>query len=267
MVADLDGDRLARALLGQGQPWTRVQVVPSTGSTNADVADAVRAGAAEGLVLVANHQRAGRGRLGRTWETPAGSGLAVSVLLRPDAVAAARWPWLPLLTGVALAEGLRRSAGVAAELKWPNDVLVAGRKLAGVLVERVDGPGGPAAVVGFGVNVGLAVADLPAPQATSLAILEAPTLDRGELLTAVLIELGERYLAWRAAGAATEPLRETYVGRCATLGQPVSVQLPDGSTLRGQATGIDGSGRLLVSTRTGVQAVGAGDVLHLLPGP
>lgn len=132
-------------------------MVPQTGSTNADLLEAARAGAAEGLVLVAEEQTAGRGRLGRTWSAPAGAALTFSVLLRPAGVPPTRLGWLPLLTGVAVAAAVRAETGVPASLKWPNDVLVGERKLAGILAEAHS----DAVVVGVGLNVTLSRAELP----------------------------------------------------------------------------------------------------------
>ena len=137
---------LQRALAPDG--W-RVEVVPTAGSTNALVADRARAGEPAGLVVVAEEQTAGRGRLDRSWVSPPRAGLTFSVLVRPD-LPPVHWPWLPLLAGLAVAEALRARAGVDAVLKWPNDVLVDGRKACGVLAE-VPAPG--AAVLGIGLNV------------------------------------------------------------------------------------------------------------------
>ena len=123
-----------------------------------------------GTVLVADYQSAGRGRLGRTWTAPPGTSIAMSVLVRPDGVDPARWTWLPLLTGLAVADGLSGAAGLEARLKWPNDVLVGDRKVCGILAERVETPVGPACVVGMGINTHLERADLPVPTATSVAI-------------------------------------------------------------------------------------------------
>src|SRR6478735_5060193 len=125
----LDKDRLAA-----GPPGLAVEVVAAAPSTNALVAERARAGAGEGLVVVAEHQTAGRGRLDRTWETPAGAALTLSVLLRPSATAV-DWPWLPLMTGYAAGRTLRQ-LGAPVALKWPNDVLLADRKVAGILAER-----------------------------------------------------------------------------------------------------------------------------------
>ncbi len=248
-------------------PDHQVEVVQEAGSTNALVAERAQADGPEGLVIVAEHQTAGRGRLDRTWETPARSGLTFSVLLRPTA-AAATWPWLPLLAGYEVSKALR-AAGFDATVKWPNDVLLRGhggaeRKVAGILVERVETAGGPAAVVGVGLNVGMTADELPVPEATSLAI-EGETPDRTELLGLLLDTLWEGYVAWQEGGeAATSRLAESYATACATIGRQVRVDLPSGEVLTGTATGIDPSGRLMVADGAGGHtAVSAGDVVHV----
>ena len=140
--------------------WLALEVVPSTGSTNADLlARATDPGSPEGQVLVAEEQTAGRGRLGRSWSSVPGASLTFSVLLRPDAVPAARRGWLTLLAGVAVASAVRSVGGVDAVLKWPNDVLVGDRKLAGILAEQ--SPDGSAVVIGTGLNVAAAPGELP----------------------------------------------------------------------------------------------------------
>ena len=179
----LDVDRLVA-----GSPWP-VEVLDQAGSTNALLAERARAGA-DPQALVAEHQTAGRGRLDRTWETPPRAALTFSVLLRP-AVEADRWPWLPLLVGYAVRETLPASA--EASLKWPNDVLIGDRKVAGILVERVESRSGPAAVVGIGLNVSTTPAELPVPTATSLAIELGAEPDRTDLLLGLLNELDRRY--------------------------------------------------------------------------
>ncbi|MGZ6748140.1 MAG: biotin--[acetyl-CoA-carboxylase] ligase, partial [Nocardioides sp.] len=149
----LDKQRLLDALPTTAPGFT-LEVVDEAPSTNALVAERARDGAPEGLVVVTEHQTAGRGRLDRTWSSPPRAGLTVSLLLRPD-VPAARRGWLPLLTGVALAESVSEITGARASLKWPNDLLAAdGRKLAGILAEAVTSPDQPSAVVvGVGLNV------------------------------------------------------------------------------------------------------------------
>jgi BirA family biotin operon repressor/biotin-[acetyl-CoA-carboxylase] ligase len=235
-------------------------------STNAAVAARARAGESAGLVLVADHQTSGRGRLDRTWVTPPGAALTFSVLLAPDRVEASRWPWLPLLTGIAVAEGVRRVAEVDCGLKWPNDVLVGDQKLAGILVERVERPGGPVAVVGVGLNVSQTEAELPVPTATSLALAGASTTDRTVVLREVLRTLEALYVEWQAErGDPAQGLRPSYLRRCTTLGRSVRVALPTGEEVRGDATGVDVDGRLEVRTSDGVRTLGAGDVVHVRP--
>jgi BirA family transcriptional regulator, biotin operon repressor / biotin---[acetyl-CoA-carboxylase] ligase len=260
----LDRDALDDALVSDGSLWRTVDVLAETGSTNAVVAERGRAGDPEGVVVVAEHQTAGRGRLHRQWVAPARSSLLLSVLLRPDAVAAARWPWLPLLAGVAVHDCVADVAAVEARLKWPNDVLLDGRKVAGVLVERVDADRGPAAVIGIGLNVSVGPAELPTESSTSLAIAGAATTDRATILVELLRRLECRYRDWVGAGGdSAAGLRADYVAACDTIGREVRVELPDGAPLVGRAVGIDTSGRLEVESDQGRHAVGAGDVVHL----
>jgi BirA family transcriptional regulator, biotin operon repressor / biotin---[acetyl-CoA-carboxylase] ligase len=253
---------LTRALVRPGGLWRRIEVVGETGSTNADLAAMARDGAEEGLVLVAEAQTAGRGRLDRGWTAPPRSGLTFSVLLRP-VVPAAGLGWLPLLAGVAVAGALRGFAEVEgvsrgrmrdAALKWPNDVLIGERKLGGILAERAGG----AVVIGIGLNVSLRADELPAPNATSLALEGAPA-DRDPILRAVLRELAARY----AELSNTEALRKAYVSMCATLGRPVRVERPDGSVLTGEARDVDEGGRLVVAAADGEHPLSAGDVVHV----
>lgn len=259
---------LARALVRPGSTWTSLTVVPRTGSTNADLAEAARAGAAEGSVLVTEHQSAGRGRLGRTWSAPPRSGLMFSVLLRPR-VPAAQQGWLPLLAGLAAATAVRRVAAVDVRLKWPNDLLIGERKLAGVLAERVDGDGGGPIVLGVGLNVSLRAHELPVDTATSLALESAECTDRDPLLRAVLREIERHYRDWTAADGDADAagLRAAYLAASATVGRQVRVELPGGRLLTGTAAGVDETGRLLVRDGGGEQAVSAGEVVHVRPQP
>jgi BirA family transcriptional regulator, biotin operon repressor / biotin---[acetyl-CoA-carboxylase] ligase len=248
---------LKRALVVPGGVWKDLVVVAETASTNADVAAAARAGAAEGLVITAESQIAGRGRQGRAWTMPPRSGIAVSVLLRPDGVVPARYGWLPLLAGVALVEAVRRAADVDATLKWPNDLLVGGRKCGGVLVEVHDG----AVVAGIGVNTSLTVAELPVPTATSLTLAGAATADRDPLLRALLRRLADLYRQWLAVDGdpVASGLRETYLLHCSTVGREVRVDLPGGTTVTGPAEDVDADGRIVVAGA----AYAAGDVVHV----
>ncbi|MEV5278453.1 biotin--[acetyl-CoA-carboxylase] ligase [Streptomyces sp. NPDC051994] len=265
----LNATALRRALLRPESLWTSLDVLTATGSTNSDLAAKADA-LAEGAVLVAEEQTAGRGRLDRRWSAPARSGLFFSVLLKPgESVPVERWGWLPLLTGVAVAGGLARAAGVEVALKWPNDLLVTvdgeERKAGGILAERA---GAEAVVVGIGLNVTLRADELPVPGAGSLALAEAVSTDRDTLLRAVLRSLEERYGAWRAASGdpAASGLQEAYAANCATLGRPVRAELPGGQSVRGEAVAVDGDGRLVLATEEGVQRpVAAGDIVHLRP--
>jgi BirA family transcriptional regulator, biotin operon repressor / biotin---[acetyl-CoA-carboxylase] ligase len=183
------------------------------------------------------------------------------------------WAWLPLLTGIAVAAALRAEAGVTASLKWPNDVLVADRKIAGILAEAH----GDAIVAGVGLNVTLTAAELPVPTATSLLLERAACLDRERLLAAMLTELAGRYTAWaagqdptaagtgalRAESLRAESLRAEYLRWCVTVGREVRVKLPGGALLTGTATDVDTTGRLAVRTASGTTLVGAGDVVHV----
>ena len=265
----LDAAALRRSL-GAGRPgswWTAADVVATSGSTNVDLAE--RAGAAAtaagATVLVAEHQTAGRGRRGRSWQAPARAALTLSVLVRP-VVPAERWSWLPLLAGVAVAEAVERTTGVQARLKWPNDVVVDDRKLAGVLLERVESRPGPAAVIGVGLNVSLRREELPVPTASSLLLETGAAVDRQPLLLAVLRTLEALYLAWsETAGDPLAGLQASYVRRSATVGRSVRVALPDGSSLSGSAESVDSAGRLVVATGTGRRTLSAGDVMHVRP--
>ncbi|MDQ1048168.1 biotin--[acetyl-CoA-carboxylase] ligase [Streptomyces sp. V4I2] len=269
----LNAAALRRGLVkdgGHGGLYCDIEVVQLTGSTNADlVALATEGRAEEGAVLVAEEQTAGKGRLDRQWTAPPRSGLFFSVLLKPGGIPVARWGWLPLLTGVAVATGLSRVAGVDTALKWPNDLLVTvggeERKAGGILAERAGDDG---VVVGIGINVSLRADELPVPQAGSLALAGAVSTDRDPLLRGVLRSLEEWYGRWRAAGGdpVTSGLQETYAAGCATLGRVVRAELPGNRSVVGEAVAVDGDGRLVIATEEGVQEpVGAGDVVHLRP--
>jgi BirA family biotin operon repressor/biotin-[acetyl-CoA-carboxylase] ligase len=249
--------------------WLALDVVPSTGSTNADLLARAAADPAspEGQVLIAEEQTAGRGRLGRSWSSVPGASLTFSVLLRPAAVPAARRGWLTLLTGVAVASAVRSVAEVDAVLKWPNDVLAGDRKLAGILAEQ--SPDGSAVVIGTGLNVAAAPGELPVSGAglapTSLRA-EGATASREDLLLGVLDRLEHWYTAVCAdPDPGRSGLLDAYRSLCETLGRTVRVELPAGGALTGVARDIDAEGRLLVASGPGaaVTPVSAGDVVHV----
>jgi BirA family transcriptional regulator, biotin operon repressor / biotin---[acetyl-CoA-carboxylase] ligase len=262
--APLDVDALRADLLAPAGPWTRLDVVARTGSTNADLLAASAAGAPDRTVLVAEVQEAGRGRLARSWVSPPGTGLTLSVLLRPVPVAPARFGWIPLLAGLAVLDAVRELTALPAALKWPNDLLLGseGRKAAGILAEVAPDGG---VVLGIGFNVG-AVADLP-EGATSPAA-EGVELDRTGSLRVLLLCLAARDAQWRDGGGDPDAsrLRSDYRAACASLGTEVRVDLPGGDALTGIAEDVDGDGRLLLLDAHGRRrAVAAGDVVHLRP--
>jgi BirA family transcriptional regulator, biotin operon repressor / biotin---[acetyl-CoA-carboxylase] ligase len=259
----LDLAALRRAAVRTGGLWRTIEVVESTGSTNADLLARALAGEPEGTVLATEDQRAGRGRLGRTWITPPRAALTFSLLVRPD-VPPAKRGWLPLLTGVAVAGAITSVTGVETSLKWPNDVLAgpgqpSPGKLVGILAEAA----GDAIVVGIGVNVSTEQAELPErgpgalPAASLLTAGAKPdALDRTPLLLAILSAFERRYLTWREAAGDPEAsgLRAAYLEHSGTIGRQVRAELPGGQALSGLAVGVD----------TGsVVPVAAADVVHL----
>jgi BirA family biotin operon repressor/biotin-[acetyl-CoA-carboxylase] ligase len=259
----------------EGYPLTaavspRVQLVATTDSTNADVVRYAVASPAEWphlAVLLTTDQRAGRGRLDRSWVTPPGTALAMSVLVRVAAIPPGARGWIPLSAGAAMTRALRdqlRGTGHNAALKWPNDVLLDGGKLCGILAEVVPGDS-DAVVIGVGVNTRMSRSDLPVETATSFESvgLEA---DEDRLMADFLADLDDKLSALAESGGDAERagLRADVESLCTTIGSDVVVSLPDGTSLEGRAEGIDPAGRLMVRAASGVEsAVSAGDVVHV----
>jgi len=264
--APLDAAAMRSRAVRPGALWREIEVVESTGSTNADLLARALAGEPEGTVLAVEEQRAGRGRMGRTWTAPPRAALTFSLLLKP-AVPPARRGWLPLLTGVAVAAAVTTVTGVETRLKWPNDLLAADAKLAGILAEAA----GDAVVVGIGLNVSTEPAEFPNPRpgalpATSLRAAGATALNREDILLAILDGFERWYRAWQQAGGDPDRsgLRPGYIRLSATIGRTVRAELPGGQALSGPAVGVDSDGRLLVRVSSGSEvAVAAGDVVHL----
>jgi BirA family biotin operon repressor/biotin-[acetyl-CoA-carboxylase] ligase len=258
----LDVDALRAAALRNGHAWRQLDVVSSTGSTNADLLSRSRAGVdVAGSVLLAEFQSAGRGRHGRSWATPPCSQIAMSVGIDVTGIGAETWGWLPLLTGVALVDSIAQVCGVSVGLKWPNDVLAGGDKLAGILAE-VASPS-PTIVMGLGLNVSLTPDELPTSTATSLLVLGAPNLDRGALVSAILARLAVLIERWRAGAGDDDQLRREYRRCSLTIGTKVRALLPGDDEIIGAAVGVDESGRLLIDDDTTVHVVAAGDITHL----
>ena len=261
----------------------RLDVVDSTGSTNADLLRWVTVDPSawpDMSVLTAEYQTAARGRLDRHWEAPPLSSVSVSVVLRPANAEGRPLPtqsysWLSLIGALALRETLLVTAGLPAELKWPNDVLVRGKKIAGILAQlgpMVDGSV-PPVILGTGLNVTLRQEDLPVPTATSV-VLEAPrTADRTELLKSYLSHFAVLYRSFcnadgdPAAGLAGGPsLHKRIEAVMTTLGKQVRAQLPGDHEIIGHASRLDEYGSLLVVDRESREhVVTAGDVVHLRP--
>lgn len=316
----LNSAHLKSELMHPRGDFGRVDVVDSAGSTNTDLA----AGAADVQqyfpslsVLIADAQPAGKGRLGRAWEVPAGAAMISSVLVWPGeqcaagesgvanptetAFAATGYGWLSILAGVALCQALRTLTGVPATLKWPNDVVVNGKKLAGILAQVVPAreasppptppptptsqiaattgrvgertQSGIGVVVGVGVNVSAEQTDLPTDRATSLLIegVQGSGLDRNVLLSAYLNNFARLYQAFVAVGGnAQAPLQggasavDLARNLMSTLGQEVRAELPGDTLLYGTAVDLNSDGSLLLRDAAGTEhTVSAGDVVHL----
>lgn len=262
---DLDVAGVRRDLVGPGRALRRLDLVETTGSTNADLLARHGAGAdIIGAVLIAEHQSAGRGRQGRHWSTPPRSQIALSLGVDAHAQPTSAWGWLPLLTGVAVADAVHATTGISPGLKWPNDILVEERKLGGILAE-VASPA-PVVVVGLGVNVTLTADEIKdvAPEATSLLMLGSTMLDRSALLGSILAELSARIDRWRSAGG-DSTLIDDYRARSTTLGTRVRALLPGDREIIGTATDLDELGHLHIDTGAQTIAVSAGDITHLRP--
>jgi BirA family biotin operon repressor/biotin-[acetyl-CoA-carboxylase] ligase len=266
----LDVAGVRRDLVGPGHPLRRLEVVESTGSTNADLLARHAAGEdISGVVLVAEHQSAGRGRHGRSWSTPARSQIAFSLGIDAGGLQPDAWGWLPLLTGVAVVDAVRATTGVRPGLKWPNDIQVGDGKLGGILAEMA----APVIVVGVGLNVTLTGAEVedvaPDSHATSLLMLGSTMLDRSALLGSILAELTERIDRWKiASGMSSGPdpsLVADYRGHSLTLGSRVRAVIPGEREIVGLATDISDLGQLMIGTGTETVAVSAGDITHLRP--
>jgi len=237
-------------------------VLPECASTNAEL----RERAADAIawphlsVLLTDSQTAGRGRLDRTWSTPAGSALAVSVLLRDLPAETDAWAWIPLAAGVAMTDA------VAAQLpehqvglKWPNDVLVDGHKICGILAEVAGG----SVIVGTGINTAMTAQQLPVPTATSFAALGVD-VDADRLISDYLVGLGSAIAGLTRGGdAIASGLHAEATARCLTLGQTVNVSMPDGSILNGRAARLAADGRLVIDDGSAEREVLSGDVVHV----
>jgi len=246
-------------------------VLESSPSTNAELAARARGAKLSSFTtIVTTDQTAGHGRLGRTWVAPAGSALAVSVLVVPKTASGPlpldRFGWLPIAAGVAMTGAVAEVLPEASTgFKWPNDVLVNGRKVCGVLAELLPELGG--VVIGAGVNLGMTVEQLPVETATSLAIegAEPEQATPDTVLAGYLSRLRALVDGYLAAEGDAEAsgLAGQARSHCITLGRGVRVELPDGTVIAGTAVALDADGRLVVRRADGSdETVAAGDVTH-----
>jgi BirA family biotin operon repressor/biotin-[acetyl-CoA-carboxylase] ligase len=253
----LNQDRINQALISG---YWRVKVLNETGSTQNDLTSQIRAGVIQhGAVLATEYQSAGRGRLDRKFEAPAGSSLLFSLFLIPVA-GESEWGWLPLLAGqsvvAALDSFLSEELREHLQLKWPNDILLNGMKLAGILSERIETKQGPGVVIGIGLNVHTSREEINFADATSLTI-EGCELDRNRLLVAILENISVYFGRWEIGDLG---LLSKYRSRSATIGAQVRIETPSGASIASEAIGIEPSGALILATG---ERVTVGDVVHL----
>ncbi len=237
------------------------EYLEQTGSTNRDLL-AKASGLPEFYVLATDFQTAGRGRLERSWEASPGSSVMASILLRPSFTESSGIGWLSLLAALAISQAVQQ-VGAQAKIKWPNDVLIADKKVSGILAEAASDLS--CVVVGFGINVNQSDNQLPVDTATSLLTSTGKAVDRDQLLASVISNIKIIYSQLSSCGgdAQASGLRDLILEASATVGSNVSVEFPDGKKACGLATDIDSSGRLVVKTKLETLSVSAGDVLHL----
>ncbi len=246
-----------RARLGPSRFLRDILVFAETDSTNERAIDLGAAGALGGVAIFAEKQTAGRGRFGRRWESAAHLGLWFSLLVRPE-MPLAQWPRLTTWTAVTLARAIEECTGLAVEIKWPNDLELAGRKVAGVLIETAaDHAGAHFGVIGIGLNVNHSREDFPEGlNATSLAVASRRTIDRPALAAAILRHFGD---AWPGLGDSFPEVVAFATRRSSLLGRPIAVQT-GGTRVEGLAESLDADGRLLLRLPDGrLETLGAGE--------
>lgn len=267
---NLDSIRSTLATRALGR---RIDLFEELASTNLEAMALGESGVEHGAVVIADRQTAGRGRLARTWFSPAGANIYCSIVLRsnPPVDRMSEWlSWLPLITALAAAESIQSVTSAPVALKWPNDLLMSGRKIGGILCENVQAsPSGPFQIIGIGINVNMEPADFPAElheSATSLWIETRTEVDRNRLLAQFLYELEQcvNELALRGS----QKLALAYQQRCSTVGNIVRAILADGSELTGYAESIGQDGSLRMTTQSGTGPnktidLRAADIIHL----
>lgn len=253
-VASLQDALLSNGLYGQ------VIYDEATGSTNADLLVLASEGAPDWTLKTVERQDSGRGRLGRPWTAPQGSQAIVSVLFRPGKDKIEELGTVPLACGLSVMDALKDFDVPNAGLKWPNDVLIDGKKLCGILVEATNFDTEPAVVIGMGINISLHKDELPVPHATSLE-LQGVKVDRTAFLISVLTHLRTRLGQWRSP---SNDWLDDYRDVCSSIGQEVRVHLPGEKELLGSAIGIAAGGQIRVRDEAGtVHTLNAGEIKHL----
>lgn len=251
-----DAEGRASRPAGWAGMLTRLDSVASTQEAAKALAEQ---DAPEGTAVMAEEQTAGRGRQGRKWHSPKGKGIWMSVVLRPSIPLQAT-PQLTILAGAAVCAAIRRMTGVETGIKWPNDLLVRGRKLCGILLESSVGPGGlQYTIAGIGISANLEAGDYPAELgevATSLLIESGGPVDRERLAMEVLAELQKRYGQFLEEGL--PPIAALWEDMSVTLGRTIVYRTPEGPR-EGTAVGLAGDGGLLVREH-------GGNLIHLCTG-
>ena len=259
---------LATRVLGH-----RIELFEQLSSTNLEATTLGQAGVEHGTVVIADRQTAGRGRLARTWFSPGGANVYCSLVLRADIPTnrLSEWlSWLPLITALAAAEAIESIVSAPVSLKWPNDLLMAGRKVGGILCKNLQvSPSGPFQVIGVGINVNMNPDDFPAElreSATSLWNETHAVVDRNRLIAQFLLEM-EQCLE-ELAGRGSQQLALAYQRRCSTIGSKVRASLADGSELTGYAESISQDGSLRITTQSGaspekIVELRVADIVHL----
>ncbi|MFD3273469.1 biotin--[acetyl-CoA-carboxylase] ligase [Paenibacillus dendritiformis] len=252
------------ALLSKLAPGTfgnRLRILEKTESTQNEAAAWAKEGVPEGAVVLAEEQTGGRGRQGHVWHSPAGKGVWMSIILRPR-IPLPYTPHLTLLGAVAMFRAMKKLTSAPLGIKWPNDILTDGKKVAGILLESAAEDERLLYVIaGIGISVNLDSADFPEElqeRATSLKIVTGQEVDRASLVAACLQELEQLYRLYEEEGFA--PIRTLWEAQSITLGRQMTIDTPQGP-LQGVAVGLDQSGALLLKDKTGtVQKVFSGDV-------
>ncbi len=234
----------------------------SIDSTNLEAMRQAKAGAPEGLCIVARHQTKGRGRLDRSWQSPTDAGLYMSLVLRPKFTMTA-WPLITLMAALAVYDSLMKTCGLRADIKWPNDLCVNDQKFCGILAETIETAMGAAAVVGIGINLRSEIVPLVPTAATSVESVTGQRPDSELVLGGLLKSIAERYEQLHTAAGCEHTIREWCAHSSYAIGRRVRVMLSD-EAFEGTTRGLESDGALRVETAEGrMRIVRAGDVTAL----